>query len=49
MTQPTCSLTFSIQNPSSRAFLSVGVMADVGVFYVLLYLGTPSVGIPDLG
>ena len=24
MTQPTCSLTFSMQNPSSRAFLSVG-------------------------
>ena len=49
MTQPTCSLTFSIQNPSSRAFLSVGVMAAVGVFCVLLSVGSPCVGIPDLG
>ena len=35
MTHPTCSLTFSMQNPSSRAFLSVGVMAAVGVFCAL--------------
>ena len=49
MTQPTCSLTFSIQNPSSRAFLSVGVMAAAGVFCVLLSAGSPCVGIPDLG
>ena len=49
MTQPTCSLTFSMQNPSSRTFLSVGVMAAVGVFCVLLSVGSPSVGTPDLG
>ena len=49
MTQPTCSLTFSMQNPSSRAFLSVGVMAAAGVFCVLLSVGSPCVGIPDLG
>ena len=49
MTQPTCSLTFSMQNPSSRAFLSVGVMAAVGVFCALLSVGSPCVGIPDLG
>ena len=49
MTQPTCSLTFSMQNPSSRAFPSVGVMAAAGVFCVLLSVGSPSVGIPDPG
>ena len=49
MTQPTCYLTFLMQNPSSRAFLSVEVMAAVGVFCVLLSVGSPSVGTQDLG
>ena len=39
----------SIQNPSSPAFLSVGVMAAVGVLCVLLFVDSPSVGTPDLG
>ena len=31
-------LTFSIQNPSSRTFLSVGVMAAVVFCFVLLFV-----------
>ena len=50
ITQPTCSLTFSAQKPSSRVFVfPVEVMPVVGVFFVLLSAGSSSVGTPDLG